>query len=55
MYTKKISVKFLFVVLTVLLLFSNVVTYVMLLSKNEEWKSAVKKIELLDSNLKTKK
>lgn len=52
MFTEKISVKFLLVVLTVLLLFTNVVTYVMLLSKNEEWKCVVKEMELLDSNLK---
>lgn len=55
MYTKKISVNFLLVVLTVVLLFTNMVTFVMLLSKNEEWKNAVMEMELYDSNLPGKK
>ena len=53
MYRKKISVNFLLAVLTVVLLFTNMVTLAMLLSKNEEWKNAV--MELYDSNLRGKK
>ncbi len=38
MQTKKVSVTKLFIVSTLLLIFTNFVTYVLLLNKNEEWK-----------------
>lgn len=54
MQTKKIGVKFLLVVLTAVLLFTNVVTLVMLLEKNEEWKSAVAEMDLYEANINAK-
>ena len=46
---QKISVKFLLVISIVLLIVTNAVTYVMLLSKNEDWKTALKKSDGLDA------
>lgn len=43
MQSKKISIKFLLTVSVALLLFTNAVTYVLLLSKNKDWKIAAKR------------
>ena len=43
MQNRKISVRFLLVISIALLMVTNVVTYAMLLSKNEEWKTVLKK------------
>lgn len=43
MKTRRISINFLLIISIITLLLSNVVTYVLLLSKNEEWKDAEKR------------
>ena len=49
MQETKISKKILFVISAVLLIATNAITYMMLLSKNEAWKTAIKKPDGLDA------